>query len=249
MEKLLNQLQGASAPDPASPRGDASAGSPGVAAKKNARAAMAHLRANVTELVDRDAAVRATLDEVLQFVPAYLIESCGEISHTGRTLRQLLGPGSEAILPADDRSMPAERLASALLLWARKRLCRSQTRKWLCGTAGSVTKLTSKLRQKMSSRPPYAYPTQATQRLIIYQVLHTARRGVTALTITITTTLSLSLSLIVTRERRSCATGSARCRGPTGPPNPAYTTCASGQWTFGTRCRRARQRAPPSQRS
>ena len=40
---------------------------------------------------------------------------------------------------------------------------------WLCGTASRMSNLTRKLKQKMSSRPPYPFATQATQRLLIYQ--------------------------------------------------------------------------------
>ena len=150
--------------------------------KKNALAGLGKLRNYVSETEERDAAVRAALDEVLPSVPSSLKEACVGIEHTGRSLRQLLGPGSEAILPADDRMMPPQRLAAALLTWARKRLCRSQTRKWLVKTASGMSGLTRKLAQKMASRPPAPYPSQAVQRLIIYQGTTKVRYRIRSLT-------------------------------------------------------------------
>ena len=47
------------------------------------------------------------------------------IRHSGKTLAQLLGPGSEVLLPSDDAEMPASRQAAALIVWARRRLRRS----------------------------------------------------------------------------------------------------------------------------
>ena len=44
------------------------------------------------------------------------------VRHSGITLRQLLGPGSEAIVPGDDSEIPYIRQAAALLIWARRRL-------------------------------------------------------------------------------------------------------------------------------
>ena len=137
--------------------------------EQRGKAALRQFVESVGSANDRDAAVRAALDEVLPSVSPALRETCQGIVHTGRTLRQLLGPGSEAILPADDRTMKSDRLAAAMLMWARKRLCRSQTRNELVRRAVVISNLTRKLKQKMASRPPPTFASQATQRLIIYK--------------------------------------------------------------------------------
>ena len=90
------------------------------------------------------------------------------IRHTGRTLKQLLGPGSEAILPSDDGEMPPERLAAALLIWARRRLRRSQTRAALVRHARAVSGLARKLKQKTSTMPKPAPAPLPEQRLVIF---------------------------------------------------------------------------------
>jgi len=123
----------------------------------------------MAEHSDHDTRVRTVLDQVLPTVSQSLIDKCAGIEHTGKTLRELLGPGSEAILPGDNRIMPPQRLAAALLLWARKRLCRSQTRKSLVKMAVNVTKLTRRLQQKMASRPPPTFVSSAAQRFIVYK--------------------------------------------------------------------------------
>ena len=90
------------------------------------------------------------------------------IRHTGRTLKQLLGPGSEAILPSDDGEMPPERLAAALLIWARRRLRRSQTRNALVRHARAVSALARKLKQITSTMPKPPPAPMPEQRLVIF---------------------------------------------------------------------------------
>ena len=113
---------------------------------------------------DHNALVRAHLDSVAAMTPASLVALTNGIVHTGRSLAQLLGAGSEAILPSDDREMPAERLAAALLIWARRRLRRSQTRAELVKAAVAVSGLTRKLRQRMASVPKPAVPSRNPRR-------------------------------------------------------------------------------------
>ena len=131
---------------------------------------------SLTELCQGINGPWATLPEFRRAKKEFDAEECrfvldGEvirIRHTGRTLKQLLGPGSEAILPSDDGEMPAERLAAALLIWARRRLRRQQTRNALVRHARAVTGLARKLKQKTSTMvkpPPAPLPEQ---RLVIF---------------------------------------------------------------------------------
>ena len=117
---------------------------------------------------DRNVEIRAALDEVAKDVPPSLTQLVIEqnLQFSGRTMTQLLGPGSEAILPADDRIMKPERVAAALQLWARRRLRRSQTRSKLVDWAKRVSAVTRRLKQRLAgAKLPAELPEQ---RLVYY---------------------------------------------------------------------------------
>jgi hypothetical protein len=117
---------------------------------------------------ERDQEVRAMLEEASKTVPESLrqmVEDMG-IQQTGRTMQQILGLGSESLLPSDDTVMKPHRLAAALQIWARRRLRRQQTRNELVAWARQITKVTTKLKQRLSGAkmPPELPP----QRLVIF---------------------------------------------------------------------------------
>ena len=123
---------------------------------------------SLTPQQERDAEIRAMLEEASAVVPDSLREMVltMNIQHTGRTLQQILGPGSESLLPADDTMMKPHRIAAALQIWARRRLRRQQTRLELVRWARQVSSVTRKLKQRLSGAkmPPQLPP----QRLVIF---------------------------------------------------------------------------------
>ena len=152
-------------PPPVPPPALAPPASPASVTAKSLNA----LRSTVHAMSEHDATVRAMLDSVAKEVPLPLRDMVDGISHTGRSLRQLLGAGSETILPSDDRQMLPDRLAAALLMWARRRLRRSQTRQLLVRGAVRVSSLRRRLAQKMSSRPKPPPVARPEPRLVIWQ--------------------------------------------------------------------------------
>jgi hypothetical protein len=121
------------------------------------------------EQIARNEAIRAALDAVLPTCSADLVQMCEGIEHTGKSLAELLGAGAEQILEDDDDIMGPKELASALLLWARLRLCRQQTRKQLSERAMAVGAVARKLKQTMATAKPMAWKSTAPQAMLLYR--------------------------------------------------------------------------------
>ena len=121
------------------------------------------------EQIARNKAIRAALDAVLPTCSADLVQKCEGIKHTGKSLAELLGAGAEQILEDDDDIMKTAELASALLLWARLRLCRQQTRKQLAERAMAVGAVARKLKQTMATAKPMAWNSTAPQAVVLYR--------------------------------------------------------------------------------
>ena len=100
------------------------------------------------------AALRTQLKSAEAAMPQTLRESVPAIEFSPAMLKNLLGKGSEHVIPADDdRPLTASEVGAVLLLWARRRVRQQQLRSRLTEQFRRTGKVARRLKQIMAGRP------------------------------------------------------------------------------------------------
>ena len=105
----------------------------------------------------KEAALRAQLKAAEAALPNSLREAVPEMEFSASMLRNLLGKGSEAVVPADNgEPLSQSEVAAVLLLWARRRVRQQQARSLLTERFKRASKVARRLKQIMAGRaiPP-----------------------------------------------------------------------------------------------